>query len=298
MAPRTVRRRFMPLLSLAGLAVLVLNLYVFLAAGWLDRVATSLIHRLASGEDVSVGVYGLRSDLFWSTSVDSVVVRGEGGLVVRVVPARIRGSVPSYLMGTGVDSIGVGRLEVAVAAPSPEEEPDTLACMLEEIRNGFVTSSDLLTLEYGIVHEGGRPLVDSMSIATSVSLGEGVELAVDSVAAVLPELGRLTGSGSLGMRECLALADGFTVRAAPGSTTVSGELRGREEELDLRISGAAGPDIRWLDFPLRVVFDGRVSGPLSALEVAVSVPEAEAAPDGEMTAFSVDSLLVSPDSAR
>jgi len=298
MALRTVRRRFLPLLSLAGLAALLLNVYVFLAAGWLDRAATSLVHGLTAGEDVSVGVYGLRSDLFWSTSVDSVVVRGEGGLVVRVVPARVRGSVPSYLLGTGVDSIGAGRLEVAVAVPSPEEEPDTVACILEDIRSGFVTSSGMLTLEYGIVHEGGRPLVDSMSIATSVSLGEGVELFVDSVEAVLPGLGRLSGSGSLGMRKCLALADGFTVRAAPGSLTVSGELRGVEEELDLRISGAAGPDIRWLDFPLRVRFDGRVSGPLSSPEIAVAVPDAEAAPDGEMTAFSVDSLVVSPDSAR
>jgi len=297
MALRTVRRRFLPLLSLGGLIALLLNIYVFLAAGWLDRVATSLIHGITAGEEVSVGVYGLKSDLFWSTSVDSVVVRGERGLVVRLVPARVRGSVPSFLLGTGLDSIGVGRLEVAVAAPSPEKEPDTLSCILEGIRSGFVTSTGLLTLEYGIVHEGGRPLVDSMSITTSVSLGEGVDLGVDSVAAVLPELGRLEGSGFMGMRKCLALADGFTLRAAPGSLTVSGELRGVEEELDLRISGAAGPDIRWLDFPLRVEFDGRVSGPLSFPQIAVAVPAAEAAPDGEMTAFSVDSLVVSLDSA-
>jgi len=297
MALRTLRRRCLPLLCLAGLVALLLNVYVFLALGWLDRAATSLVHGLTGGEEVSVGVYGLRSDLFWSTRVDSVVVLGERGLVVRVAPARVRGSAVSYLLGGGVDSIGVERLEVEVPVPSETDEPDTLSCILEDIRSGFVTSADMLTLEYGIVRDSSGTLVDSMSIATSVSLGEGVELGVDSVTAALPELGRLEGSGFLGMRECLALADGFTVRAAPGSLTVSGELRGVEEELDLRISGAAGPDIRWLDFPLRVRFDGKVSGSLSSPEIAVAVPDAEAAPDGEMTAFSVDSLVLSPDSA-
>jgi hypothetical protein len=298
MAPRTVRRRFLPLLFLAGLVVLLLNLYVFLAAGWLDRAATSLVHRLTAGEEVSVGVYGLRSDLFWSTSVDSVVVRGGRGLVVRVVPARIRGSVPSYLLGMGLDSIGAGTLEVALPAPDPDPEPDTLACILEDIRSGLVTSTGVLTLEYGIVHHRGQTVVDSMAIVTSVSRDDGVGLQVESVRAVLPPVGRLTGSGGLAMGKCRALAHGFSVRAAPGSLTVSGELEGEEEELDLVLSGAAGPHVPWLDFPLRLSFSGTAAGPLSSPELRLSVPEAGMAPDGEMTGFSVDTLTVSPDSVR
>ncbi len=298
MAARTVRRRFLPLLALAGLAALLLNLYVFLAAGWLDSAATAIVHRLASSDTLSVGVYGLRSDLFWSTSVDSVVVRDDLGLVVRVAPARVRGSVPAYLLGTGLDSIGAGRLEVAVPAPSPGREPDSLACILEDVRSGFVTATERLTLDYGVVHDRGIPIVDSMYISTSVSMDGGVGLKVESVGALVPGMGALTGSGSLGMRECLAFADSFTVHAAPGSLALSGELRGGDEELDLSFAGAAGPGVPWLSFPLQVAFEGSVVGPLSSPELVLSVPEAQTAPDGERISFSIDTLYVSSESTR
>ena len=292
----TVRAARFPLLVLLGLLLLLVNIYVFLAAGWLDRVATVLVLELTSGEEASVGVYGLRSDLFWRTSADSVVVRGPDELVVRIAAAGVRGSAVSFLMGGGLDSIGVGLLEVGVAETDSAEAPDSLSCILEDIRGGFVTSANMLTLEYGYVHQRGIMLVDSMSISTSVDLSEDLDLQVSSATVHLPDVGLLRGTGHLGMRDCDAFARGFEVNAAPGELRITGSLYGENGGLDLDVSGRAGPDLPWLDFPLRLEVVGRVFGTLKAPRLSLSLPDVMLAPDGEEVAATLDSLALSRDS--
>jgi hypothetical protein len=293
-----IRRRWFPLLSLAGLVCLLLTLWALLAAGWLSGAVTAAVRSLTGGEEVSVGVYGLRSDLLWSSSADSVVVRGERGLRVRLAPARIRGSVPAFLLGEGLDSIGVGRLEIALPGTDPDPEPDTLSCILESIRAGFVTSADVLTLGYGVITDSGRVVVDSMSIATSISLNGGLDLAVGSVTAGIPGLGTISGGGHLGMRDCVALTDGFRVEASPGSLLVSGCLDGTDGALDFRLWGGLGPDLPGVGLPLRLRLSGALSGTLRSPLATLRAYDARMRYSGESVDLAVDTLVVSPDSAR
>lgn len=298
MALRPLRRRWFPLLSLAGLAALLLSFWAFLAAGWVSAAATGIVHRLVGGEDMSVGVYGLRSDLLRNTLADSVVIRGERGLVVRVAPARIRGSVPAFMLGDGLDSIGVGRLEIALPGPAPDSDPDTLSCILESIRAGFVTSADHLTLEYGIITDSGAAVVDSMSIATSISREEDLDLGVRSLAAYLPGLGMVGGSGHLGMRGCVAMTDGFQVESSAGSLHVSGALDGTDGALDFRLGGALGPGFRWVRFPLSLRFSGSLLGRLDSPRARMRVFDSRLSYEGESVELAIDTLMLSTDSVR
>jgi hypothetical protein len=116
-----------------------------------------------------VSVYGSRSNLFSSTSVDSVIVTNDRDLKVAVHGATVRGSVFSFLFSRQVETITVDSLIIRTPMPSDEPPDSSLSPIFTGTMAGIVTRAERLELSYGrIVDCNGVLLVDSMFLAGSI----------------------------------------------------------------------------------------------------------------------------------
>ena len=115
-----------------------------LVLGILSPVAGILISSITSTNTSHVAVYGLRSDLFWNTSADSVVVRDQTGLRVFVGNADIEGNVFLYITEDHVNSITIDFLEIDLADSPAEDEHTALSRILDGIDEGIPVGVDSL----------------------------------------------------------------------------------------------------------------------------------------------------------
>lgn len=278
---------------LGGLLLLLLTFYLLLATGLLGEAPGKIIAAVIPNGTTSVRFSGLRTDLFWSTSADSVIVSGEDGLRVEVTGAEIQGSVPEYLFTGHLNSARVAGLAISLpTSPDPPlQPPDSLLTILQNIDTGIAASTDRLLLDYGIITDAGVTLIDSMYLDGSITRMAGVTLDVDSVGVFLPGFGSIGGSGFLHMERGVVTAEDFTVAAAPGSLTISGTLNGEDESMDLWITG--GVQTSSLDLPVDLSFllDGSLKGYLYDPRARFSLMEGSAFLEGNTVSFSADTLV-------
>lgn len=278
---------------LGGFLLLLLTFYLLLATGLLGEAPGKIIGSVISDDTTSVSFRGLRTDLFWSTSADSVIVSGENGLRIEVTGAHIQGNVPEYLLTGHVSSARVAGLAISLpAVADPQPPPDSLLTILQEIETSIAVSTDRLQLEYGIITDAGVTLVDSMYLDASITRMGGVSLDVDSAGVSLPGFGRIGGSGFLHMDRGVVTAEDFTAVAAPGSLTVSGTLNGEDESMDLRVTGGGRTSSLDLPVDLSFLLEGRLYGSLSDPRAGISLREGSAFLEGDTVSFSADTLVV------
>jgi len=274
---------------------LVFGLYLMLVLGILSPLAGILISSIASTDTSSVAVYGLRSDLFWKTSADSVVVRDQTGLRVFVGNADIEGSVFSYLNEDHVNSIEIDILEIHLADSLADDEHSTLSRILSDIDEGIVVGVDRLLLHYGRITDFEGVLLDSMSIDAFIVRGAGVEVNASSAVVDIRDFGTIRGNGRVSLIDNSVICSGFTAEAPPGSLTVSGTLRGSDGSGEVILSGIART---WTaDLPLQgeIALSGRISGTLENPEASIHVESGYASFAGIRYLLSADSIRVDMD---
>ena len=69
---------------LGGLVLLLLSFYALLLSGWFDEITGRIVGDMLSTETVRITIPSIHTDLFWHSSVDTVLVEGPRGLLVRV----------------------------------------------------------------------------------------------------------------------------------------------------------------------------------------------------------------------
>lgn len=277
---------------LGGLLLLLLTFYLLLATGLLGEAPGKIIGAVISDDTTSVTFRGLRTDLFWSTSADSVIVSGEDGLRIEVTGAEIQGNVPEYLFTGHVNSARVAALGISLpTVADPRPPPDSLLTILQNIETSIAVSTDRLQLEYGIITDSGVTLVDSMYLDASINKMAGVALDVDSAGVFLPGFGIIGGNGFLHMDRGVITAEHFTVAAAPGSLTISGTLNGEDESMDFEITG--GVETSSLDLPVDLSFllEGSLKENLSEPRAEFRLMEGTASLEGNTLSFRADTLM-------
>ncbi|MCK4806409.1 MAG: translocation/assembly module TamB domain-containing protein [Candidatus Aegiribacteria sp.] len=275
-----------------GLLFLVLSLYILLASGFLGDVPGNIIGSIASDDSITIAFRGLRTDIFWNTSADSVIVTDPEGLVVAVTGIQIDGSLLDYLFSGHVDRILVDRLNINLA-PDPDveyDQSDSLISILNSIDTGIAASTDRLYLRYGIITESSATIIDSMYIDASIERVSGIALNVDSAGVYLPGFGSIYGCGLLRMNDGNVTTDGFTGTAAPGSLLISGILYGSEGTLDVELSGRVGTSSYDLPVDLSVFLEGSLKGKLSDLRAELALSSGSAVMFGNEASFEVDTL--------
>jgi hypothetical protein len=277
---------------LLGFALLVLSFYILLASGFLGDAPGKIIGSIVSDESITLTFRGLRTNIFWSTSADSVIVSDPEGLVVAVTGVQISGSLLDYLVSTHIDEILVDRLNIRLAPDTgiQDDQPDSLISLLNDIDGGIAVSTDRLLLKYGIITESSGILIDSMYLDASIERLFGVAVNVDSAEIDLPGFGRIGGNGLLLMRDGDVTTDGFTAFAAPGSLLISGTLYGSEEILDLKISGSAGTSSFNIPVDLTFFLEGSLVGKMSDPQVELMLSSGSAVLFGAEASFEVDTL--------
>ena len=275
-----------------GLMFLMISLYIFLATGFLGDVPGKIISSFVSDDSVTITFRGLRTDIFWSTSADTVIVTDIEGLVISAASIQIDGNLLYYLFSGHVDQILVDSLSIELAPEPvlPDDQSISLLTILDNIDMGVAASTDRLYLRYGIITESGCIIVDSMHITASIERNPGVVLNVDSAGICLPGFGSIRGYGLLRMDGGNVTADDFTGIAAPGSLSVSGALSGSEETLDIELSGMVGTSSYDLPVDLTVCLEGIVNGKLPDLQAELALSSGEAVLFGTEASFEVDTL--------
>ncbi|OPL17862.1 MAG: hypothetical protein AVO35_08265 [Candidatus Aegiribacteria sp. MLS_C] len=285
--------------ALLGFLLLAVSFYVLLAAGLLGEVPGTIAGALASGDSLEISFRGLRTDLFWNTSADTVRVLTDSGLEVVVAGADIGGSVTDYLLNGHVGMVTVESLFIGLPEDSGDEGgADSLVAVLESIDKGIVVSTELLLLEYGTIRDPSGVVLDSMYLRCSIDRIAGVHLQVDSAGVYLPGLGGIGGSGELSLVDGTVSTEGFNIRGIPGELRLTGSLYGAEERLSIEFSGSASTEA--MDSPVDVsaVLEGTLDGRLPDLKVGLALRDGTASAFGREFEFSADTLIVSMDSIR
>ncbi len=154
----------------AGVVILLAVIYLILASGSLSGLIRRVVLMATSGGEAVVDVYGGSSNLFRSTSVDSVVVTNDSGLRVAVYGASVTGSLYGYLVGGHVKQISVDSLIIVTPEPSDDPPDSSLAPIFTGTMAGIVTRADRVLLGYGrITDPAGTVLTDSMFLDASIT---------------------------------------------------------------------------------------------------------------------------------
>jgi hypothetical protein len=278
------------------LSALLLVLYILLAAGLLGEMPGMLVGALSSSGGTTVEFRGLRTDLFWNTSVDTVLVTAPDGLTVLVGFASIHGSGLDYLVNRHVREVRVRTLEIALSqGPEDTLPPQSVEAVLDVIDASIPTSADLLTLDYGRIIDGSATVVDSMHLETSVDRGSGVELNVDSVRVHLPGFGLIEARGDLALAACTVSTGRFEVTVPVGSVTLNGSMSGPGSSLEATFTGSAGSSFTRLPVDITASFGGTVSGPLSSLQADLSFHGGDAVLFGREATIDADTVAVGMD---
>jgi hypothetical protein len=272
-----------------------------MVTGLLSPVLDGIVSGAASSPGSDVRVSGLKTDIFWTSSVDSVVVTGEDGLVVRVIDGTVAGSLPVYLMSGRVRGIDVGYLDILLPPPATTPSSSTFDGTLGDIDRSVVATTDLLWLHGGRIGYPDAPLLDSMSLETSITREPALELGlrIGEASAVLPGFGRVSASGRLHLDGTGLSSSGLTVEAPPGMLRLAGRVERADGRGSVALTGRVGS---WEDGPvtgwaeIRGQLEGTLGDPV--VDLAISDGEFQAMGTGasvsaDTVTFGMDTLAVS-----
>ena len=284
------------LFAIAAVSTLFLVIYALLATGSMEGVVRSLVHRFTAGQDVTVSVYGGSSNIFYSTSVDSVVVSNDRGLRVSVCGATISGSVYSYFFNHRVSGISVDSLVIIVPSPSDEPPDSSLMPVFTGTMAGIVTRTDNLTLHYGrVVNYDGTVLVDSMYLNGAIREMDHPEIEVREASSYIPLFGPVSGSGTLLVDSGRTSLEEFTAICPPGTFQVSGYLNA-DSTTSFDISGTASTGFL-PEFPFTTVeIDGNISGSIPDPLGIFSIKQGCLNYDGLLIGLTADTISCTRDS--
>lgn len=257
--------------SILGFLIFLLNFYILWAVGFLDCAAGKIVSTLASSDEVEINIVNLRSDIFWATTVDSVVVITSSGVRVEVLAPVIEGSALDYLLNRHLSGLAVESVEVEIPPSSGRKEPSGLVDVLNDISSGFVTGIDHLDIANGRVMDINGSIVDSIFLRTGISLQNGIELTVDSVEAFVRNVGMLHGSGYLQLVDSTLFSSGFSGEGPYGKLDISGSLNGPSENMDISARGEL--ELALLPFPASgyAVFSSHITGSLTEPELSGNI---------------------------
>lgn len=278
------------LFTLAAVSTLFLIFYGLLSTGAMEGVVRSIVHRVTAGEDVTVSIYGGSSDIFYSTSVDSVVVTNERGLRVSVCGAKVSGSVYSFLFNHDVNNVSVDSLVIIVPFPSDAPPDSSLLPVFTGTMAGIVTTTDDLTLKYGrVVNYDGTILVDSMYMDGSITRRDTPVIEVREAYSFIPLFGPVSASGTLLVDSGRTTLQGFTASCPPGTFQVSGYLNA-DSTANFDISGTASTGFL-PQLPLTTVeLQGNVTGSILHPLGVFSISQGCLNYDGLMVGITADTL--------
>ncbi len=278
--------------ALLGLIFFITSFYLLLSNGFFAETLGEVTGMIVSDEVTQISFRGLRTDIFWKTTADSVIVTDNHGLKITICGTDIRGSLFDFLASRHVDYIMVERLEINLPPETGEADsiPDSLSTILADIDKGIAVSTDGFILEYGIITDPYGVILDSMYLNAVINRESGVSVDVNSARVELPGFGQIRGNGLLTLIDGDVITEGFTGIASPGSLLVEGTLSGIEETLNVDISGRL--TTKNLDIPveLSVSADGSISGQLADLQANLAFSDGEAFLFGREARFTVDTL--------
>ncbi len=279
-----------------GACLLVLSSYLVLVSGMLDRITGRIVGEMLSTDRIVVSIPSISTDLFWRSSVDTVLVEGSDGLVVRVCDGRVRGALHGFLLQRSVREVTAGTLEITIPAPRQGGPHSTLVQILDAIDRGIVCSADSLRLGYGRIVDSEGLLLDSMSISASVARSnDGATVSAASAACWIRDAGMMRGNGIASLRDGIASSPGFSAVTPFGNLYLTGELRGADGGLTVDADGNFTTER--LDLPLSASmdFEAAVRGSISAPVVTTSLRNGEAGISGMEIEFSADTAIAGLD---
>ncbi|MBN1435038.1 translocation/assembly module TamB domain-containing protein [Candidatus Fermentibacterales bacterium] len=281
-----------------GLFLLLLTFYALWALGFLDQAVGMIISSVASSDSITIRVVCPRSDLFWSTSVDTVVVLTHDGVRVVVSDVDIDGSAVSYLAGRGLRRLRAGEVVVEVPLRDSTGPSGTLPEVLASVEDGIVTTVDSLLVEAGRVRVHGVDVADSIFLATGLIVDNGAVLRIDSLSAVVPRAGRVTANGHLRLANCVLSSEGFSAASTAGGVELHGEMDGIGRLLQAEGSGWLSL-VPLLPFASGVVrFETTTHGSLDRPELVMSLLTENLRLFGREVRADLDSLHLGLDSVR
>ena len=278
--------------SLLGLFLLIASFYLLLATGFLGETVGKVTGMIVSDEITQISFRGLRTDIFWNTRADSVIVTDYSGLKIVICGTDIQGSLLDFLVNRHIDYILVERLDIDLPLEVADEDtvPILLSEILSNIDMGIATGTNGLILEYGRITDPFGVILDSMYLDAVIKRESAVTVDVNSARVELPGFGQILGNGPLKLIDGDVITEGFTGIAHPGSLLVSGTLSGSDETLDLEISGSIGTSSFDIPVDLSVLLEGSLKGKLSDPQVDLALSSGRAVLFGNEASFEVDTL--------
>ncbi len=278
--------------ALLGLFLLITSFYLLLATGFFGETLGKVTGMIASDDITQISFRGLRTDIFWNTRADSVIVTDHTGLKIVICGADIQGSLLDFLTSRHVDYVMVERLDIDLPPEVADEDtvPILLSEILASIDMGIATSTNGLIVEYGRITDPYGVILDSMYLDAVIKRESGVTVDVNSARVELPGFGQILGNGALTLIDGDVFTEGFNGNAHPGSLLVSGTLSGSEETLDLEISGSVGTSSLDIPVDLSVFLEGSLKGKLSDPQVDLALSSGRAVLFGNEASFEVDTL--------
>ncbi len=279
-------------ITLLGLFLLIISFYLLLSSGFFGEALGKVVSTIVSDEVTQISFKGLRTDIFWNTIADSVIVIDNHGLKIAISGTAIQGSLLDFLASRHVDYILVDRLEINLPPETGEADsiPTLLSEILENIDMGIAVSTDGFILEYGIITDPYGIILDSMYLDAVIKRKSGVSVDVNSARVVLPGFGQILGNGMLTLVNGDVVTEGFTGIAFPGLLLITGTLNGNEGTLNAGISGRVTTDNFDIPVELSVSTSGSISGRLSDLQANLTFSNGEAFLFGREARFTVDTL--------
>ncbi len=278
--------------TLLGLFLLIISFYLLLATGFLGEMLGKVTGMIVSNETTQISFKGLRTDIFWKTTADSVIVIDNHGLRIVICGADIQGSLLDFLASRHIDYILVERLEINLPPETGEVDsiPDSLCAILASIDKGIVVDTDRLILDYGRITDPFGVVLDSMYLDAVIKRESGVSVDVSTSRINLPNFGQILGNGEITLIDGDVFTEGFTGIAPPGSLLIAGTLCGIEETLDVGLSGRMTTEFLDIPVKLSVSTDGSITGRLADLQANLAFSNGEAFLFGREARFTVDTL--------
>ena len=278
---------------LSGLALLLLSSYMLLLAGWFDTTSGRVVGRILSTDSVRVTIPSLHTDLFWSSRVDTVLVEGRGGLVVRVTGGRTRGAIHSFFLSRTVSGVSAAGLEIIIPAPRAGGAHATLARVLEDIDRGIVCSADSLELDYGFIEDDSGVLLDSMRLRASVARNGGIAVSAANASCWIRGVGTVSGNGQVFMEDGVVSSPGFSGSTPWGNLYFSGRLEGVDGSVFIAASGTFDSESLRLPVTASMDFDAEVTGTIARPVFTADLRNGRARSGDLSLDFSADTALVS-----
>jgi hypothetical protein len=275
-----------------GFVLMVLSSYLLLLLGVFDRTIGRITGEALSTDSVTVSIGSIHTDLFWRSTVDTVLVTDPHGLLVRVCDGDVRGALHVFLASRSVREVRAATLEIAVPRPVPGRPRTTVADILVSIDRGVICSADSLVLDYGFITDSAGILIDSMSFTGTVGRDNGISVSAVSAAVWVRNLGMVRGSGQAGLLQGRVTSSGFAGSTPYGNIYFSGWMDGADGAIHADADGSL--TTAGFDLPLEASldFEGTVTGTISDPTITTVLRSGTAEYGGIPVEFTADTAIV------